>query len=179
MPIENCEIHPSVKIWHPELVNLYGCKIGERTRIGTFVEIGNGVEIGMDCKIESHVFIPEGITICDRVFVGPITVFCNVKHPMKGEEYQKTLICEDVIIGAGVTILPGVIIYKGAFIGAGSVVTKNIESYAKVVGNPAKPLIYLATDCEYFHFNSSPGMYHWCGVRGDYSLACKCEDYEK
>jgi len=178
MPIENCKIHPSVKIWHPELVNLYGCEIGEGSKIGTFVEIGNGVKIGKNCKIQSHVFIPEGITICNRVFVGPGTIFCNVKHPMKGEEYQKTLVCEDVVIGAGSTILPGIILYSGAFIGAGSVVVKNVESKTTVVGNPAKPLKHFATDCKYFHFNSQAGLNHWCGCRQDGSLACKCEDYE-
>ena len=180
MPIENCDIHPSVKFWHPELVNLYECKIGARTRIGTFVEIGNGVEIGKDCKIESHVFIPEGITIADRVFVGPRTVFCNTKHPMKGEKYQTTLVCEDVVVGAGATILPGIILYKGATVGAGAVVIKNVESYVTVVGNPARPLKYYATDCKYFHYGSRfpTRLNNWCGVSQYGSTACKCEDYE-
>ena len=142
MPIENCKIHPSVKIWHPELVNLYGCEIGEGTKIGTFVEIGNGVSVGKNCKIQSNVFIPEGVTISDNVFIGPGVVFCNVKNPMDGESYQETLVCERVRIGAGVIILPGIILYAAAFIGAGAVVTRPVESFVTVVGNPARPIRY-------------------------------------
>ncbi len=140
MPIENCDIHPTVKIWHPELVNLYGCSIASGTTIGAFVEIGKNVSVGKDCKIEAHSFICEGVDIADRVFVGPRTVFCNVLHPMRGEKYRNTLVCEDVRIGAGTTILPGIILYVGAFIGAGAVVTKDVESGITVVGNPARPI---------------------------------------
>lgn len=142
MPIENCEIHPSVKIWHPELVNLYGCKIDVGCKIGTFVEIGNNVEIGKNCKIQSFVFIPEGVTIMDGCFIGPHSVFCNVKHPMKNEAYQQTIVGEDVVIGAGSTILSGILIGQGSFVGGGSVVTRDVKYGVTVVGNPARPIRY-------------------------------------
>ena len=152
MPIVNCDIHPSVKIWHPELVNLYGCKIGANSKIGAFVEIGKGVEIGENCKVESHAFLPEGIFIADNVFVGPRVVFCNVLHPMKGEKYRTTVVYEDVIIGAGAIILPGIDLHVGAFIGAGSIVTESVEPGVTVVGNPARPI----------HLGRLPSMGIWC-----------------
>ncbi len=140
MPIVNCDIHSSVKIWHPGIVNLYGCKIGANTKIGSFVEIGNDVIIGKNCMIESHVFIPEGIIIADNIFVGPRTVFTNTLHPMRGEKYRVTTVYEDVVIGAGATILPGLEIGHDAIIGAGAVVTRSVEAGVTVVGNPARPL---------------------------------------
>jgi len=142
MPIENCNIHPSVKIWHPELVNLYGCKIGEGTKIGAFVEIGKGVEIGRDCKIEAYAFLPEGIVIGNNVFIGPHVTFTNTKHPMGDGCYLKTVIENFAIIGANATILPGVLVGANATVGAGSVVTKNVEIGITVVGNPARPIRY-------------------------------------
>ena len=170
---ENCICH------HPELVNLYGCDIGEGTKIGAFVEIGAGVAIGKRCKIESFAFIPPGITIGDDCFIGPHVCFCNTKHPMKGEKYLPTFVMNKVVIGAGAVILPNIVIGEGAVIGAGSVVVSDVEPDLVICGNPARRISY---NCKYYHteFNHIkliPGPF--CGVREDGSLACKCEDYEK
>jgi len=180
MSIVDCKIHPTVKIWHPELVNLYGCEVDAGTKIGSFVEIGPNVKIGKDCKIQSFVFIPEGIFIGSHVFVGPHTVFCNTKYPMKSEEYKYTIIEDRAIIGANCTILPGLRIGMNSIIGAGSVVTKNVIADQTVMGNPAVTKPYYATDCKYFYPGSSflfPAV-PLCGVSYDHSLVCKCEDYE-
>jgi len=141
MPIVDCKIHPTVKIWHPELVNLYGCKVDERTKIGTFVEIGKNVFIGKDCKIQSHAFIPEGVLVKDNVFIGPGVVFCNVKYPMQGKAYQTTIVGDNAIIGANATILPGIRLGMNSIIGAGSVVTRDVGAGITVVGNPANPIL--------------------------------------
>ena len=141
MPIVNCEIHPSVKIWHPELVNLYECKIGKETTVGAFVEIGKNVEIGENCKIQAHAFIPEGVTIGHNVFIGPHVTLTNTKYPMGGYKcYLKTIIENFAIIGANATILPGVTIGANVTVGAGAVVTKSVEPGITVVGNPARPI---------------------------------------
>jgi acetyltransferase-like isoleucine patch superfamily enzyme len=134
---ENCQYH------HINLLNLYECEIGDDTKIGTFVEIGRNVKIGKRCKIQSFVFIPEGVTIGDDVFIGPGAVFCNVKHPMTGEKYQKTVVKDKTVIGARAVILPGITIGEGAMVGAGAVVTKNVEDGKTVFGNPAKEMAGL------------------------------------
>lgn len=137
-----------VVIHHPELVNLYGCTIGDGTRIGAFVEIRNGVTIGRNCRLQAFIFIPEGITIGDGVFIGPHVCFTNDKYPKainkKGKpltandwKLEKTTVKEGAAIGAGAVILPGITIGKHATIGAGSVVTKNVPDGATVIGNPA------------------------------------------
>jgi len=139
MPIKDCEIHETVKIWHPELVNLYGCEIGEDSTIAAFAEIGSGVLIGKNCRIGAMVFIPPGVTIMDDVFVGPGTIFANDKHPPSdGKHWQITIIESGVSIGAGCRILPGVRLGKNCRIGMGSVVTKNIPMDAIAYGNPAR-----------------------------------------
>ena len=119
-------IGKGTKVWH--FVNLYGCQIGENCVISSFSEIGRDVRIGNNCKIECRVFIPTGVEIEDDVFVGPSVTFTNDKYPKaKGEwKVYKTIIQDDVSIGASCTILCGVIIRKGACIGAGSVITKNV-----------------------------------------------------
>ena len=142
MPIEYCTIHSTVKIWHPELVNLYGCDIEANCKIGTFVEIGPNVKIGEGCKIESFVFIPEGVTIGNNVFIGPGTIFCNTKHPMRGEKYKKTEIKDNVVIGANATILPGITLWPWAIIGAGAIVTDDVQSGQTVICESAKLLIH-------------------------------------
>lgn len=121
-------------------VNLYKCKIGNRTKIDSFVYIEEGVTIGDDCKIRPFVFIPTGVTIGDRVFIGPNVSFTNDKYPRMRTDWEllETVIEDKVSIGAGATILPGVTLGEGAMIGAGSVVTKDVKPGSLVIGNPAK-----------------------------------------
>lgn len=136
-----------VKIY--AFVNLYGCKIGDRTKIGTFVEIQKGASIGMDCKISSHSFICDGVTIEDRVFVGHNVTFINDKRPratnpdgsMQTEadwDCEKTLVREGASIGSSVSILCGITIGRNAVIGAGAVVTRDVPDGAVVAGVPAR-----------------------------------------
>lgn len=138
-----------VKIY--DFVNLYGCTIGDRTKIGTFVEIQKGSRIGADCKISSHSFICEGVQIEDRVFVGHNVSFINDKHPRatnadgslqteRDWSVVPTRVKTGASIGTGSTILCGLTIGAGAVVGAGSVVTKDVPDGAVVAGNPAKTL---------------------------------------
>jgi len=134
-----------------QFVNLYGCSIGDYSRIGTFVEIQKGVHIGSNCKIQSHSFICEGVRIKNRVFIGHGVTFINDKLPKttnldgtikrNGDwTCTETTIEDEASIGSGSTILCGINIGRGAVIGAGSVVTKNVPDGQIWVGNPAKPL---------------------------------------
>ena len=129
--------------------NLYGCKIGDDTRIGTFVEIQRGAEIGERCKIQSHTFVCDGVEIGDEVFVGHGVVFINDKRPRAttedGElqseddwELLRTVVEDRAAIGSGAVILGGVRIGAGALVGAGAVVTKDVPAGATVVGSPAR-----------------------------------------
>ncbi len=133
---------------HP-FTNLYGCTIGDNTRIGPYVEIQEGVVIGADCKIQSHSFICTGVTIEDEVFIGHGVMFINDKYPratndvgeLQTDEDWKllpTLIERSASIGSGTTILGGVRIGPAAVVGAGSVVTRDVPAGAVVVGNPAR-----------------------------------------
>lgn len=141
-----------VKIY--AFVNLYGCDIGDETRVGTFVEIQRGVKIGRRCKIQSHTFICEGVTIEDEVFVSHNVNFINDLVPrsttaaggLKMEADWKctpTLVRRRASIGTGSVILAGVTIGESALVGAGSVVTKDVPPGAVVVGNPARVLRML------------------------------------
>jgi len=134
-----------------EFVNLYGCTVGAHGRIGTFVEIQRGVTIGDHCKISSHTFICTGVAIGHRVFVGHGVMFVNDLHPhacnpdgsVQGPgdwTLVQTWIEDDVSIGSGATILGGVRVGKGAMIGAGAVVTRDVAPGVTVVGNPARPV---------------------------------------
>lgn len=134
--------------------NLYGCEIGDETRVGTFVEIQKGVKIGARCKISSHTFICEGVTIEEGVFIGHGVMFINDRHPkalkadgsLQGQgdwNCQSTLIKRGASIGSGATILGGITIGENALVGAGSVVTKNVAADSTVAGNPASPLASL------------------------------------
>ncbi len=145
-----------VKIY--KFVNLYGCEIGDRTRIGAFVEIQRGARIGADCKISSHTFICEGVTVEDCVFVGHHVVFINDRLPratndrgeLQGESdwtVQRTLIRRGASIGSGSVILCNVTVGENAMVGAGSVVTRDVPANAVVAGNPARLIRY----CEVVH----------------------------
>lgn len=132
-------------------INIYGCTIGDKSRIGPFVEIQKNVVIGARCKIQSHTFICEGVTIEDAVFVGHGVVFINDKYPAsvneKGElkktkdwSLDSTLVKKGASIGSGAVILGRVTVGKGALVGAGAVVTHNVPDRAVVIGNPARVL---------------------------------------
>lgn len=132
-------------------VNLYGCEIGDESKIGTFVEIQKGSRIGRRCKVSSHTFICEGVTLEDEVFVGHGVMFTNDKYPRATTEsgglqteadWQclPTLVQRRASIGSGATILCGVTIGEGAVVGAGAVVTKDVPPATVVVGNPARIL---------------------------------------
>ena len=138
-----------VKIHHPQLVNLYGCRIGDATRIGTFVEIQRGAVIGRLCKISSHTFICDGVAIDDGVFVGHGVMFTNDRFPRAltedGQlqtdsdwELIPTRVGRGASIGSHATILPGVTIGEGALVGAGAVVTRDVPAHAVVAGIPAR-----------------------------------------
>ena len=130
--------------------NLYGCTIGDNTRIGPFVEIQGDVLVGANCKLQSHSFICAGVTIENDVFVGHGVIFVNDKFPRataggrlqieEDWELLRTTVERGVAIGSGAVVLGGVRIGRGAMVGAGAVVTRNIEAGHVVAGNPARPL---------------------------------------
>jgi acetyltransferase-like isoleucine patch superfamily enzyme len=141
----------NVGIPQPDLVNLYGCTIGDETKIGAFVEIRKGVTVGKRCKIQAFAFIPEGVSIGDGVFIGPHACFTNDLFPaaitLGGElkspddwEMKPTFVETGAAIGANATILCGITIGKHALIGAGAVVTKDVAPGAVVVGTAARPV---------------------------------------
>lgn len=155
MPGQFCVIAPDVKLGRDvvihHFVNLYGCVIGDETRIGSFVEIQKLASIGRRCKISSHTFICEGVTIEDEVFVGHGVVFINDKVPrattseggLQTDDDWKaipTLVKRGASIGSGATIMCGVTIGEKAVVGAGAVVTKDVAAGSAVVGNPARAL---------------------------------------
>jgi len=146
-------IAPSVKLGKDvrlsKFINMYGCEIGDETKVGAFVEIQKNARVGKRCKISSHTFICEGVEIEDNVFVGHSVTFINDSYPRattaEGElqteadwKVEVTRVCKGASIGSGSTILSNVTIGENAIIGAGSVVTKDVPPNAIVAGNPAK-----------------------------------------
>ena len=155
MPGQFCVIAPDVKLGGDvkihHFVNLYGCEIGDGSSIGSFVEIQKGARVGRNCKVSSHSFICEGVTVEDEVFIGHGVVFINDKYPRATTEsgalqtdtdwkVVPTVVRSRASIGSNVTILCGVTIGQGASIGAGAVVTKDVPAGAIVAGNPARPI---------------------------------------
>jgi acetyltransferase-like isoleucine patch superfamily enzyme len=155
-------IAPDVKLGKDvklsKFINLYGCEIGNETKIGAFVEIQKNAKVGSRCKISSHTFVCEGVTIEDNVFVGHNVAFINDSFPRAtaGGQLQtetdwkveKTLVKHGVSIGSGATILANLTIGENALVGAGSVVTRDVPANAIVVGNPAKVLRYIERTVE-------------------------------
>jgi acetyltransferase-like isoleucine patch superfamily enzyme len=150
---EFCSIAPSVRLGRDvklsKFINLYGCEIGDETKIGAFVEIQKNSSVGRRCKISSHTFVCEGVTIEDNVFVGHGVTFINDSYPratapdggLQTESdwsVEKTVVRRGASIGSGATILSKLVIGENAIVGAGSVVTRDVPPNAIVAGNPAK-----------------------------------------
>jgi len=151
-------ISPDVKLGKDvklsKFINLYGCEIGDDSKIGAFVEIQKKAKIGNRCKISSHTFICEGVTVEDNVFIGHGVTFINDRYPRattadgtlqteRDWHLEKTLVKKGASIGSGTTILAGIVIGEDAIVGAGSVVTRNVPANAVVAGNPAKILRFI------------------------------------
>jgi UDP-2-acetamido-3-amino-2,3-dideoxy-glucuronate N-acetyltransferase len=156
MPGQFCAIAPDVKLGQDvtihNFVNLYGCEIGDGTKIGSFVEIQKGAFVGRNCKVSSHSFICEGVTIEDEVFLGHGVIFINDKYPrataadgsLQSEadwQVVETIVKCGASIGSGATILCGITIGERAVVGAGAVVSRDVPAGAIVAGNPARVLI--------------------------------------
>jgi acetyltransferase-like isoleucine patch superfamily enzyme len=154
-------ITPDVKLGRDvklaRFINLYGCEVGDETRIGTFVEIQKKARVGRRCKISSHTFICEGVTIEDHVFIGHGVTFINDTYPRAATPggtlqteadwtVEPTLVKKGASIGSGATILANVVIGENAIVGAGSVVTRDVPPNAIVAGSPAKVLRYITSD---------------------------------
>jgi len=151
-------IAPDVKLGKDvrlaKFINLYGCEVGDNTKIGAFVEIQKNAKVGKNCKVSSHTFVCEGVIIEDDVFIGHSVTFINDSYPrataadgqLQTEQdwkVEQTLVRRGASIGSGSTILSKVTIGEKAIVGAGSVVTKDVPANAIVAGNPAKVLRYL------------------------------------
>jgi acetyltransferase-like isoleucine patch superfamily enzyme len=154
-------IAPSVKLGEnvklSQFINLYGCEIGDNTKIGAFVEIQKNASVGRNCKISSHTFICEGVRIEDNAFIGHGVMFINDSYPRSTAadgklqteadwKVEPTLVKKGASIGSGATILSKVVIGENAIVGAGSVVTKDVPPNAVVAGNPAKVLRYITEE---------------------------------
>ena len=154
-------IAPSVKLGKDvklsQFINLYGCEVGDETKIGAFVEIQKNARVGRRCKISSHSFICEGVDIEDNVFIGHSVTFINDTYPratavsggLQTEadwKVERTRVCEGASVGSGSTILANVTIGENAIVGAGSVVTKDVPANAIVAGNPAKFIRFVTEE---------------------------------
>jgi acetyltransferase-like isoleucine patch superfamily enzyme len=158
-----CCIAPDVRlgldVTLSKFINLYGCEVGDHTKIGAFVEIQKNAKIGRNCKVSSHTFICEGVTIEENVFVGHGVTFTNDSYPRattlggnlqteKDWKVEPTVVRAGASIGSGSTILPNITIGENALIGAGSVVTRDVPANAIVAGNPARVLRSVTDDVE-------------------------------
>ena len=158
---EFLSIAPDVKLGRDvklaKFINLYGCTVGDETKVGTFVEIQKNATVGNRCKISSHTFICEGVTIEDNVFIGHGVTFINDSYPRattgggalqteKDWKVEPTVVKRGASIGSGATILANVVIGENALVGAGSVVTRTVPPNAIVAGNPAKIIRYITDD---------------------------------
>jgi len=154
-------IAPTVKLGKDvklsKFINLYGCEIGDETKIGAFVEIQKNATVGKRCKISSHTFVCEGVEIEDNVFIGHSVTFINDTYPRSTTEagelqtevhwkVEKTRICKGASVGSGSTILCNVTVGENAIVGAGSVVTKDVPANAIVAGNPARILRFITEE---------------------------------
>ena len=157
---DNVKLGENVKLG--KFINLYGCEIGDETKIGAFVEIQKNATVGKRCKISSHSFVCEGVVIEDGVFIGHGVMFINDSYPRATTEggnlqteadwkVERTVIQRGASIGSGATILANVTVGEDAIVGAGSVVTKDVPAHAIVAGNPARVLRYLERDTEARH----------------------------
>jgi UDP-2-acetamido-3-amino-2,3-dideoxy-glucuronate N-acetyltransferase len=150
MPVaDSVVLGRNVKIHHPTQVNLYGCSVGDESRIGSFVEIQKNASVGARCKISSHTFICEGVVIEDEVFIGHGVMFTNDRYPRAANpdgspqseadwSVEPTRVKRAASIGSNATIISGVTIGEGALVGAGAVVTTDVPDYAIVLGVPAR-----------------------------------------
>jgi UDP-2-acetamido-3-amino-2,3-dideoxy-glucuronate N-acetyltransferase len=152
--LRDVEFGTGVRVF--SFTNLYGCSVGDESQIGTFVEVQAGARIGAACKVSSHTFVCEGVTIEDRVFVGHGVTFVNDKRPratagdgalQSADDWEmlETVIEAGASIGSGATILGGVRVGRDALVGAGAVVTRDVAPGETVVGNPARPLVSAPT----------------------------------
>ncbi len=155
---EFCSIAPDVKLGKgvklSKFINLYGCEIGDETKIGAFVEIQKNARVGRRCKISSHTFICEGVEVEDNVFVGHGVTFINDSYPRatiaggqlqteKDWKVERTIVRKGASIGSGATVLSNLVIGENAIVGAGSVVTRDVPANAIVAGNPARVKRYI------------------------------------
>jgi acetyltransferase-like isoleucine patch superfamily enzyme len=153
-------IAPDVRLGHnvklAKFINLYGCSVGDNTKIGAFVEIQKNATVGNNCKISSHSFVCEGVTIEDDVFIGHGVMFINDSYPRATAHgrlqteadwrVEQTRVCKGASIGTGSTVLANITIGENAIIGAGSVVTKDVPANAIVAGNPARLFRYIESE---------------------------------